>query len=452
MRPPLPWILFCLALCAGCGLQDSRRPGIPPKHVILVTVEGLRADHTSAYLYPRDTTFFHLDGNAHAVGRALTLDHLAESGVLFRHASALSGDPDLSLGSILLGARPLELERGVPDHPTLAERFAEAGYLCAAFVSRPRDPLPVTWTEGFQVIEQHPTDLAALGSAITFAADHDWGTGQGVLLWMHLSSPSWPYEPPSFPNQYTEQEVDYSQLFTGSSYRGSMPAATQVGSGAPAEDVLAEAEKQELINLYDGEIAYTNYLLWYALDLMRYFSQTEASLIDSVVCVAGTNGQQLGADRGEEWGAPGVTDATLGVPLLLRHPRSLTGRRVLEPNVTLEDLGPTLLDWFELDGLEDWPGRSLLGLTDRKPRVEFEPRPSCALDPATQRVTARGEVWRLTVPLAELGGSGEPLPESAVLTPVLSLRHLPDAPPPHVAGDLVDALRSWVQAQREGVR
>lgn len=452
MRSLLPWILLSLVLTTGCGLRDKRRPGIPPEHVVLITIEGLRADHTSAYLYPRDTTNFPLDGNAHALGRALTLDHLAESGVLFRHASALSGDPDVSLASVLLGARPLELNGALPERATLAERFAEAGFLCAGFASRPRDPLPEAWTAGFEILEQSPTDLAALGSAITFGADHDWGSGRGLFLWLHLSSPAWPYEPPSFPNNFLNQDIDYASLFTGDSHRGSPPDAALAGPPVPPEERLSDAEKQRLVNLYDGEVAFTNYVMWYALDLLRYFSETEASLVNSAICVAGVSGQRIGADRAADWNQPGITDASLGVPLLLRHPRSLTGRRVLEPNVTLEDVGPTLLDWFQLDGLDEWRGRSLLGLTDRKPRTDFELGPSCAFDAASGLVTARGEIWRLTVPLAELGASGDPLPERAELAPVLSLRHLPDAPAPGVAEGLLGALRTWVQAQGQGPR
>ncbi len=458
MRALLPWILLSLVLTTGCGLRDKRRPGIPPKHVVLITVEGLRADHTSAYLYPRDTTNFALDGNAHALGRALTLDHLAESGVLFRHASALSGNPDHSLASILLGARPLEvngaLELGgdLSERATLAKRFSEAGFLCAGFASRPRDPLPEAWTDGFEIFEERPTDLAALGAAITFGADHDWGTGRGLFLWLHLSSPAWPYEPPSFPNNFLNQDIDYSSLFTGDSYRGSLPDSALADSPVPQGERLGEGEKQRLVNLYDGEVAFTNYVMWYALDLLRYFSETEASLVDAVICVAGVSGQRIGADRAEDWGRPGLTDASLGVPLLLRHPRSLTGRRVLEPNVTLEDVGPTLLDWFQLDGLEEWRGRSLLGLTDRKPRTEFKPGPSCAFDAGSGLVTARGGVWRLTVPIDALGAAGDPFPEGAELAPVQSLRHLPDAPKPGVAEELLEALRTWVQAQGQGPR
>lgn len=450
--PVLLWSLISLALCTGCSRRAKPRPGVPPKHLILVTIEGLRADHCSAYAYARQTTSFPIDGYGHEQGRALTIDDLANSGVLFRHAMSPSSDPDQALASVLIGARPLELAAGqVPPTLGLAERFAEAGFLCAGFVSRPGEGLPAEWRRGFHRYAEKPSDLETLAPAITFASEHDWGSGRGVFLWLHLSSPAPPFVPRSFDQAYFGSEVDYASLFTDPQYQG--PARSMLASEAPEGPArLTQADQQFLAGLYDGEVAFSAYLLWYALDLMRYFTETEDSLSQAVFCVAGASGVELDRERIEELGWGGTTDAALGVPLLLRHPESMTGRRILKALASLEDLGPTMIDWFGLAGRGDWRGRSLLGVTDARPRERFEPGPSCSYDPSSDQLTARGLVWRLTVPRSELGRQGEPLPAQAQLTAVESLRHIPDAPGAEVALELLEALRAWGGASPVAVR
>jgi arylsulfatase A-like enzyme len=85
-----------------------------------------------------------------------------------------------------------------------------------------------------------------------------------------------------------------------------------------------------------------------------------------------------------------VYDSVLHVPLFLRHPASLTGRRVMGELVELQDLLPTILDWFDLPVPAGVRGRSLLPLIDGDP---FESRDAFAT--WRDRVfTVRTEDWR----------------------------------------------------------
>ena len=133
-----PVLLALLALCA-CERAQPRR-GIPPRHALLVTIDGLRADHCSAYLYRRDTTNFPLSAEDFKEGRNLTLDELANDGVLFTQAFAPTGHPRDSLAALHSG-RSADLRR-VPGEAveltgaaTLAEGFQAAGLRTAAFVT-----------------------------------------------------------------------------------------------------------------------------------------------------------------------------------------------------------------------------------------------------------------------------------------------------------------------------
>ncbi|MFT7679303.1 MAG: hypothetical protein ACI8QC_003304 [Planctomycetota bacterium] len=448
LRSMIPLALLVLA---ACGAEEPLRPGVPPRHLVLVTVEGMRADHSSAYLYGRRTTSFEIDAGGLERGRALTPDHLAQAGVLFRHASAPSGQVELSLGALLAGARPLEVDyRDDVRRFTLAERFAQKGFHCAAFVSQSNGPTAPANRRGFRSFEEGENDLAALGSAVSFMAEHDWGNQQGVFLWLHLSGPIYPFEPPTFPQNYHgDQPVDYAALFADPAYAGSMQVPLPTREELRARTDLLPADVEHLEALYDGELAHTSYLIWLTLDLLRYFSETEDAMADALLCVAGVNGMQLDPARPGFASADSSDDAALGVPLLLHHPASLTGRRVLESQVTLEDLPRTFADWFDLEGREDLRGRSLLALMDREPRESFEERASCSYDIASVEVSARGPVWRLTVPLRDLGEVGAPMPSSARFEPVMGLRRLPVDPDGSAALGLLEELRAWALSQRE---
>ena len=81
--------LFGALLVATFGCKSPTQPNI-----ILVTIDVLRADHVSAYGYPRPTTPF--------------LDELAENGVLFESAYATVPHTTPSHASMFLSQFPIQ--------------------------------------------------------------------------------------------------------------------------------------------------------------------------------------------------------------------------------------------------------------------------------------------------------------------------------------------------------
>ena len=132
--------LISLALAASCGGAPAERPGTPPEHVLLVTVENLRADHTHLWQYPRPTTFIERSDDQ----RSLDLDFLMERGVLFHQAFSPSGAARPALATLFTGLPPrahgLTTAGGAlaEDVSTLAERLRDAGYQTAGFASPSR--------------------------------------------------------------------------------------------------------------------------------------------------------------------------------------------------------------------------------------------------------------------------------------------------------------------------
>ena len=89
---------IAIALLAGALLGSMSCAPAPPRSVVLIVIDTLRADHLSLYGYQRATS--------------PELDALAESGAVFDHAFATSPWTLPSFGSIFTGRLPAEHRAG----------------------------------------------------------------------------------------------------------------------------------------------------------------------------------------------------------------------------------------------------------------------------------------------------------------------------------------------------
>jgi len=449
LRSILASLFLLPAILVACGGEPRSRPGVQARHALLITVEGLRADHCSAHLYYRDTTTFPIPPEMRLAGRTLTLDELAHSGVLFAQAFAASGDPRASLAALHTGRGPLEngvLGEGdslAVGETTLAECLAAAGFVTVAFVSAPPGGGPAGLDQGFERFHLGQGDLETLAPLANFFSERDWSNDRPLFLWLHLRQTTFPFEP--FPlNDLEGRSIDYPTLFTRPDYQGgadgSVAFRERVLSG---EGELELADRDQIVDLYDGEVALLNRLLYTILDYLRFTQTTSAGWQSTLTVVAGVNGVQLPDDG--VWGKhDALRDCNLKVPLIVRHPDSLTGRRVLSEVVELSDVAPTLAMLFDVE-LPEPSGRSLLALTDSYVERDFLTRPAFAVAPDRSVFSLRTPEWRLLADAERLGG-GEGALE---LYPVELMRERPDeasADHPRAVATLMGELRTWVGA------
>ena len=411
-----PFLCFAITSCAR-----HERPGIPPRHFLLITHDALRADHVGVYGSLRPTTSLPSDPEQRVEHRAFALDDLAADGVIFAGAWSPSEETIPALAT-LFSARP-PVESGVVDDdsrlprdvPSLTESLRAAGFITAAFVSHPRLDLPRALGRGFDTLEWSASDAGALAAAKAWLA-RDFGDGARVFLWLHLSGlePPWSAlaagageDPDSSPERFLtpgyQGPVDGSRAFFERWKQGEL--------------ALGTADQRHLSELYDGRIAAGMgelvSFLRAAFDYNRRGAEAVEFWSRTLVVVVGTHGIELG-----EHGTPSrigvVHDELLHVPLFVRHPDSLTGERVLAETVELEDIAPTVLDWFELPPLAHAHGRSLLALTDRARGRHFGSRP--AIDETPERVfSVRDGRWRMIWS-----------PARSKLAPTSRLHDLPD--------------------------
>ncbi len=427
----LPVCLLVLVLVAvGCGGGRPVRPGTAPRHALLVTIEGLRADHCSATLYARDTT-------------GLAIDELAHAGVLFPQAMAPAGDAGISLAALHSGGLSLGPTQGEPR--TLAQRFASAGFETAAFVAWSGE-FPRPLGRGFEFRGSFSGHAASADANVVSNA-LQWLAGRAdparpFFLWLHLRQPAFPFEPGYGPAPAGEQ-LDFASLFTDPLYSGPTD-----GSAAYRQSVRdgvqpdpAQADLRHIVALYDGELAATDARLHGFFEALR----ARGSWDETACVLVGANGVRLGAS-GARWGeTDSLRDDSLRVPLILRHPQSLTGRRILGDVVELGDIAVTLADWFALDWeAEDLAGsdptRSLLALTDSYVERTYADRPALAHSSDGRR-SLRTQEWRLLSHPPQTAGAEPTLALHPVALTVESERDLA-AHRPAVVQQLAARLRA----------
>jgi arylsulfatase A-like enzyme len=155
--------------------------------IVLVTLDSVRADHTSAYGYDAATT-------PH-------LAELAARGTRFEHAYAAGADPQRALSPLVTGRNLSDVEHDkrewptiLPGNDTIAERLTRAGYRTAAVTSFTWLSAERGFAQGFShwrpVFEGVHPEREVTGHLAIKAALAVWkeleADPRPVFLWVHL--------------------------------------------------------------------------------------------------------------------------------------------------------------------------------------------------------------------------------------------------------------------------
>jgi choline-sulfatase len=344
----LPRPRFLLAgLLAAFGLAGCQQPAqqrrtpSPPRHVLIVTIDTLRADRLGCY-GARDVA-------------TPNMDRLAREGAMAPEAVVHVPLTRPSHASILTGLYPSQhgirdnLSPGLAaDVPTLAEAFRSAGFRTSGFVSSIVLSAQSGLNRGFDdysdrfdigADDARFLDTLQRRGDITTAEAIAWldaHAADRTFTWLHLYDPHDPYEPPE-------------------------PYASQY-AGRP----------------YDGEVAWTDDLVG-RIDA----ALTRRGIRDqTLVVLTSDHGEGLG-DHDEPVHGFFLYQTTLRVPLLVRGPGVAAGARV--PVVFRSvDVFPTVL---ELAGVPSAPtahprpGRSLAAALRGEPVTEEAPAFAESLTP-----------------------------------------------------------------------
>ncbi len=350
---------------AGCG------SGGPPD-VVLITVDTLRADHLSAYGYPRPTSPF--------------LDELVARGVLFEAAYATSSHTTPSHASMFLSQYPVQHGLLTNEHPggeapaSLPRRLGEHGYATAGFPSVRFLGSLSGWFERFETPQRRVVPAAEVVDAMLgWLEERD--DPRPFFAWLHFYDVHEWVRPQQLPIAGDHREAMVAAL-------SSEDAERFVLERHAAEAALYERARERglwPVDEYDARI--------HAVDAeIRRLYQGVSELgagRETVWIVTSDHGEGLGSHG---WMSHGrfVYHEQLRVPLIVEAPSGVAspGRRVPVP-VSAVDFLPSVLELAGagladregvmgrsfvplLRGGSDWPPRLLYA--ERRPRDEHAVR------------------------------------------------------------------------------
>lgn len=329
------------------------------KNVALVTVDSLRADHMGTYGYDRNTT--------------PNIDDIAERGFVFRKAFSHACATRPSFPSILTSTQGLlygGFDHLSPEQIPLSVPFSEAGYETAGFHSNPYLSSDFGYARGFDVFNDSETDPSLVAKARRYVVDNvdghlynalswlhnkaeehtgvdvgsyyedatsltdralSWveGAEEPWFLWVHYMDPHHPYVPPE----------EYQVFGEALSKRRGVKLRQQV---LKDPDALSEKDWQDLIDLYDAEVRYTD----------AEVSRLLAELDDAVRLVTADHGEEF-YEHGDFGHKNRFYEEHMHVPMVLGGVERTGESRDL---VGLNDVPTTLLNAVGVDFPDSYRG------------------------------------------------------------------------------------------------
>jgi len=330
-----------------------------PLNLLLVSIAGARADHLSAYGYPRETTPF--------------IDRLAREGVRFANAFTTAPATLAAHASLLTGQHPVAHgataeSRFLPTRQeTLAQRLKAAGYRTAAFCTNPLLSPATGFGRGFDAFftQRYQNRFAAravsygrrasdrllrrkdAGARRTNAALRRWiGDRDGPFFaFVHYAEPRLGQRPPAPHDRlFAEPHRQLRQIDVD-------PYASLAAQASVDADDVAIVRA-----LYDGALHYVDMRLRELAELLTARGCWERTLL----IVIGDHGEALG-EHGTLGHKLTMRDALLRVPLVMRCPSVLPQGFVIEDMAQTCDVLPTILELLQLPApAESLSGRALL--------------------------------------------------------------------------------------------
>jgi arylsulfatase A-like enzyme len=308
----------------------------PPRSIILVTIDSLRADRLGLYGYSKRTS--------------PNIDAFARTGVVFRRAYSAGPATWIAMPTLVTGRYQPEIRWNKAlfpwglshDHTTIGEIMTRAGYTTAAFITAWMFLPEWGYTQGFEHIDTEYAD--------------GWGNGQ---VYRSITSP-----------QIVDKTLAWLESHKGDRFFAWMHLFDPHVNFQPHPDVPSFGPGDP--GLYDGEVFYTDRALG------TFFRRLTELGLDRTTAVV------LMADHGEMLGEHGLTlhnrvvwEEASHIPLVVRVP-GIAPREVRAVTSHI-DIPETLLN---LAGIDATPYRmsgatlvpDLLGHSDPDREVVSEVR------------------------------------------------------------------------------
>jgi hypothetical protein len=310
-----------------------------PRTVLILMLDTLRADHVSTYGYPRRTT--------------PALDGLAKGGLLFSRAFSTSSWT-LPAHVSLFSGRDV-LDHGVvspeseisADLPLLAEAMQENGFVTLAVTGGGFVDDHYGFYRGFQSYANRPEDIFQQKASVllyrAFMEKAAEFAGQDLFVFLHTYQMHAPYKAPDPYFRAFNPGLDVKIKHVG----GNLRLPRDPAAGLPAAE---SADRQKLIDLYDGSILYSDQEL---LKPVLAYLRDSGRFDDALLVVMSDHGEEFYDHGGWEHGHTLYQELTR-IPLVIKLPRQRLGE-VRSQLFSICDIAGLIKGQY---GLGDAPGNS----------------------------------------------------------------------------------------------
>jgi arylsulfatase A-like enzyme len=318
------------ALASPMILTDSapQAPPIPPpKNVVVVLIDTMRADHLQPY-------------SAATRVKTPAVAALAAQGTVFESAQAPENWTKPSVASVLTGLYPASHGTKTGDAKLsdkallLSEVFKEAGYTTASFLANGYVSDKFGFNQGWDNYTNYIREKRNSNAENVYRDAARWieeHKKQPFFVYVQTIDPHVPYDPPE----------EMIQLYHPEPYHGVVSprsTADQLGRAklSPPKVVLNDDDRKYLEALYDGEVTYHDKYLGVFIDKLK-----RLGLYDKTLFV-------VTADHGEEFydhqsygHGHSLYQELIHVPWILRYPGAAPRR--ISDTVSTVDIAPTVL-------------------------------------------------------------------------------------------------------------
>ena len=315
------------------------------KNIILISLDTLRADHLSCYGYNRPTS--------------PTIDSLAKDSALFLNTFASSPWTLPSHLSIMTALNTINHQvynkemKLDPSVPTLAELIKSKGFYNTALTGGGYVSGFYGFHKGFESYRVTENALGRDGAERLWEAASRWiddNKAKSFFLFLHTYQIHDPYDSPPPYNEWFAEPGDTPS--------GLSPGRLRLHKENRFEP-LPESTRRDFINLYDGEIRYTDQVLIKPLlEKLRGLDLYDRTMI----ILTSDHGEEFYEHKGWLHNHT-VYNEAIKVPLIIKFFGSRYAGRKVEEYVRSVDIMPTVLEELGIKYSErNMDGRGLPGL------------------------------------------------------------------------------------------
>ena len=342
-------VFFNLTIFFERKVNSSKIPNI-----ILISINGLRADHLGCYGYERNITS--------------QIDRFSKDSVLFKNFIAQSPSSFSFLYSIFTSLIPSHQdkeERGAGKFGKLMnaiEILKNYNYNIACYSESRKANALVGF--GFNKIlfkDDINSDEVEFKDIIEGAVD--WiKNNRKQRFFIFLNSDKDRFSLTLSREHLIRVDRDYMRRL--GDWKDWKDHFNKIRKG---EIKHTEDDLKHIINLYDAEIMYLDE----ELASLFTFLKDNNLYDDSIIIFTSDHGIGLGEHGQIEYRGDKFYDELLKVPLLIKFPNSQYKGKVIQDQVRSIDILPTILDWFGIKKMDCFEGKSLMFLIRGKKMEEL---------------------------------------------------------------------------------